>query len=801
MKLALSSAEFFERPGLTVQMTGASLVLTSAICFFAWNWQALPQIARLLLPAAGTVLSLLLVPEAERRRLRHVATLALVAAALGTGLFWTSFAQIFQSGATAQEFCLAWAVSLTPIFLLRSSALLWNLLMLLLSIASLSEPVLLRQDGAWTSHFLPLLLVSGAGCLIALLPPRFSRPYSLNAWLALPLVILLSTATVICSLCILFQSLQYEPSLTERLAGPLALAAVLLPALYRRHTLSLCGASLSLLILLNVLLFRTLEHRSPYESAVVFTAVNIGATFLLSALLPKALNLKEHPCLHSALTRIPPLTGGFFSALSLALLTLFFLSEFSIRGSTMLLAGLVYMVGGMLLWRVRGKSRFLTVLASVLVSGGSLCFHIDLLGRSPAILLAGVWAAAVLIYVLMDYAPLRFSAVFWADVTSLFTLPSLLPSGFPLSIAEFLLFFLPLIAAAAGRFPRGFLRPAAFACLFALLVIAPSLPPVLPTGIMLFSVEEKIAITIAALNLAVLLGRLLHRRAEEKPAAWEYAVLVLLLIPVWYLSTLEVLIALNLIAAGLAGHSASDDAGKPGLLKGKGDKTAVLSGLILLAAGFFLFYYLSNLSFTAKTLYTGIPGFFLFCAGLWMNRRSRSGGHDGETIEQAPALRKFLPFALCSALVVAMFTAAVADRKAILREGREMLLPLTPKDPRIFMLGDYMELTYELEGEKFAEEGPLCLPLAIDEKGIAHPSPDRLPADADCSKVPAPVVQVERSAFGNMRLRLPHRYYFEQGLAPLYAPAFFAILRCDEQNRCLLTGLADDGGRPILPPE
>ena len=176
------------------------------------------------------------------------------------------------------------------------------------------------------------------------------------------------------------------------------------------------------------------------------------------------------------------------------------------------------------------------------------------------------------------------------------------------------------------------------------------------------------------------------------------------------------------------------------------------------------------------------------------------GEHDGETIEQAPALRKFLPFALCSALVVAMFTAAVADRKAILRKGREMLLPLIPKDPRIFMLGDYMELTYELEGEKFAEEGPLCLPLAIDEKGIAHPSPDRLPADADCSKVPAPVVQVERSAFGNMRLRLPHRYYFEQGLARVYADAAFAVLRCDRNNNCLLKGLADADRRPLLPP-
>ena len=800
MKHALSSAEFFERPGLTVQTTGAALVLTAAVCFFAWNWQSLPQAVRLSLPAAATVLSLLLVPEAERRSLRHLAALALVTAALGTGLFWTCFGQIFQSGATAREFCLAWAVSLTPIFLLRSSALLWNLLILLLCLASVSSPVLAMQNGAWTSHLLEPLLVSGAGCLTALMPPRSPGPYRLNAWLCLPLVMLLSASTAICSLCILFPPYQYAPSLPERLAGPLGLAAVLLPALRRRHAPALCGVSLSVLVLLNMWLVRHLEHRSGHELTMVLTAVNVCLTFLLAALLPKILNREGHPRLHDALARIPALAGGFFSAVSLIALTFSVFQAFSAGSAAPLQAGLAYTLCGMLLWRVRGKSLFLSVLASVLVSGGSLCFHIGLLDYSPAVLLAGVWTAAVLVYGLMNYAPLRFSAVFWAGVTTLFTLPSLLPANVPLPLAAYLLFFLPLAAAAAGRFPRGFLRPAAFAFIFTLILIAPSLPLFLRTSIMLFSVEEKIAITIAALNLAVLLGRLLSCRNGEKPAAWEYAVLVLLLLPVWYFSPLENLIALNLIAAGLAGHGAAAG-GQPGLLRLNSDKATVLSGIILLAAALFLFYYFSNLSFAAMTLHTGIPGFFLCCAGLWMDRRNRVRAHGGKAAGPAPALRKFLPFALCSALIVVMFTAAVADRTVLLREGRKMLLPLVPKDPRMFMLGDYMALTYELERTKELEDGPRCIPLAVDEKGIAHPSPEPLPADADCSKIPAPVVQVEQSAFGNMRLRLPHRYYFEQGLAPLYASAAFAILRCDGKNRCLLTGLADDDARPILPPK
>lgn len=125
-----------------------------------------------------------------------------------------------------------------------------------------------------------------------------------------------------------------------------------------------------------------------------------------------------------------------------------------------------------------------------------------------------------------------------------------------------------------------------------------------------------------------------------------------------------------------------------------------------------------------------------------------------------PALRAFLPFALCGALLVVMFTAAVADRKALLREGDEMLLPLIPKDPRMFMLGDYMALSYDLERQlsRNRNAAPCCLPLTVDEKGIAHPSPDGLRRNSDCTDVPLPAVRVDPSPLGGVTLRLPHRY-------------------------------------------
>ena len=693
-------------------------------------------------------------------------------------------------------------MSITPIFLLRPTAVLWNLLILLLCIFACSGPVLTLQDGAWTTHLLPSLLVSGAGCLIALLPPRSPRPYCLNAWLALPLAVLLAASTAVCSLRILFRFYQYVPSLPETAVASLAPATVLLLSLYRRHTLSLCGASLSVLVLLNMLLFRTLEHTPPYETAAVFTAVNLGFTLLLSMLLPKALSQKAHPRLHRVLTRIPSLAGGFLSVLSLFLLTLFFFSEFSIRGHALLLAGLVYMAGGMLLWRVRRKSMFLSVLASVLVSGGSFCLHIDLLGYSAPVLLAGVWAAAVLIYVLMDYAPLRFSAVFWADLTLLFCLPSLLPADFPFSVAAFLLFFLPLFAAAAGRFPRGFLRPAAFACILTLILITPSFPSLMSFQVSLFSPEEKIVITIAALNLAALLGRLFALRTEGKKTAWwEYAVLVLLLIPVWYLSTLENLIALNLIAAGLAGYAWPADTGEVGPVRRKSDSIAVLSGIILLSVGLLLFYYFSELTFPAKTFYTGVPGCFLFCAGMWITSSSRPSGQGRR--RDHPHARSAGVSPLCP---VRRAPCRHVHRGCCGQKGpsegrrRDAPSPHT-QGPENVHAGRLHGALLRPRKTAFPQQKRRSL-LPASHRGRERHRPPLAGRTSPKQRLHGcPPPGSARGPLPSGRRNPPPAapLYFEQGLAPLYAPAAFAILRCDGKNRCLLTGLADEEGKLILP--
>ena len=141
-------------PGRTVSAAGFALVFAAAVYFFAWNWYGLPEAVRFILTGGTSALCLTLSFLAERRGRHHAASLALLGTALFTGIFWVTFGQIFQSGATAWELCLVWAASVVPLFLLRRSAALWNVLILLLFTASCMRPFSLLLTRPWDFHLL-----------------------------------------------------------------------------------------------------------------------------------------------------------------------------------------------------------------------------------------------------------------------------------------------------------------------------------------------------------------------------------------------------------------------------------------------------------------------------------------------------------------------------------------------------------------------------------------------------------------------------------------------------------------------
>ncbi len=149
---------------------------------------------------------------------------------------------------------------------------------------------------------------------------------------------------------------------------------------------------------------------------------------------------------------------------------------------------------------------------------------------------------------------------------------------------------------------------------------------------------------------------------------------------------------------------------------------------------------------------------------------------------------------LAAALLPAAFEAWDWQGKArIVAEGRQVLLPLRPVDPRSLIQGDYMALAYDMGGVEVAATGGLAA-LRLDGDGVMVAArPIATPADAAADEVPL------RLGPGRHDPRLgPDSFLFQEGAGRDWARARFAVVRI-AGGGLVLTGLADEARRPIVP--
>lgn len=102
-----------------------------------------------------------------------------------------------------------------------------------------------------------------------------------------------------------------------------------------------------------------------------------------------------------------------------------------------------------------------------------------------------------------------------------------------------------------------------------------------------------------------------------------------------------------------------------------------------------------------------------------------------------------------AAAQIAFLSWMIAGRAAVLRSGQDVLLKVEPVDPRDFLRGDYVILTYEIRnvpvklvanapaGEFTSEGGPIFVRLGEDADGFWRPRvaslerPDGSPAEGE----------------------------------------------------------------------
>ena len=155
------------------------------------------------------------------------------------------------------------------------------------------------------------------------------------------------------------------------------------------------------------------------------------------------------------------------------------------------------------------------------------------------------------------------------------------------------------------------------------------------------------------------------------------------------------------------------------------------------------------------------------------------------------------------ALVLVVMTRNIAKYENHLATGDTVLLALAPVDPRGFMQGDYMTLSYALERDVFAalnrdpgsyptnEQGYVI--VALDKHNVGQFV--RLAADNQTANQPENLATNEmaihyRIRNGTMQLAT-NAFFFQEGHGEAFEAAQYGLFRVNDKGEPLLTEMVD----------
>ena len=158
------------------------------------------------------------------------------------------------------------------------------------------------------------------------------------------------------------------------------------------------------------------------------------------------------------------------------------------------------------------------------------------------------------------------------------------------------------------------------------------------------------------------------------------------------------------------------------------------------------------------------------------------------------------------ALVLVVMTRNIIKYEAHLTTGDTVLLALAPVDPRGFMQGDYMTLSYALERDVFAalnrdpgsyptnEDGYVI--VALDNNKVAQFV--RLAANQPKNLASNEMAIHYRIRNGAMQLAT-NAFFFQEGHGEAFEAAEYGLFRVNDKGEPLLTNLVDDDFKVISP--
>lgn len=158
------------------------------------------------------------------------------------------------------------------------------------------------------------------------------------------------------------------------------------------------------------------------------------------------------------------------------------------------------------------------------------------------------------------------------------------------------------------------------------------------------------------------------------------------------------------------------------------------------------------------------------------------------------------------ALVLVVMTRNIIKYENHLATGDTVLLALAPVDPRGFMQGDYMTLSYALERDVFAalNKDPGSYPIneqgyvivALDQHNVGKFK--RLAANQPRNLASNEMALHYRIRNGVMQLAT-NAFFFQEGHGEAFEAAEYGLFRINDKGEPLLTNLVDDNFKVISP--
>lgn len=264
---------------LFLLILGIGFFVSGVIFFFAYNWADLNKFMKI-----GIVLILLITTVVCGIQLKikeSYKNMLLTAASVIVGVLFAIFGQIYQTGANAYDFFLAWTLFITIWVLAINFYPLWLLYMILFNttIILFNEQV---QNNFDTNALTTLIFLINGITLVALLIYSKRKNNNIPLWFRNTLVLIVTTIATIGMIDIIFYAKFPEGLLLS--SGTLGFFIYgIIYALSTKSTFFIATISFSLLILINSLLIKIFENEAVL--ILVSIVVIIATTAIIKLLL------------------------------------------------------------------------------------------------------------------------------------------------------------------------------------------------------------------------------------------------------------------------------------------------------------------------------------------------------------------------------------------------------------------------------------------------------------------------------------------------------------------------------------